>query len=442
MNDEQAYKQLTVKYNPHYETILEVIPIVKQFIRDNNLIIYGGTAIDFALRLHGDAIYDEDTLAVPDLDFYSPAHAEHAYQLADILFAAGHKDARAIVGIYTRIMKVDVIDSNFIADIAYIPADVFGKLPYIEYDGMRVIYPDFQRVDIHSSLSMPYGEPPQEVIFNRWNKDTKRFNILNKYYPISMKAALPAEELKLVVIPAQFASYIFAGGISYAFLYEAYKAIMGAKVNPAVIPGRVNRGEKVIEVDTFRGEVEFLHHDPEKLADELELTGVECFEPYINLLTEQCRGRDSEDHHVTIHSGKNRLIVTSSAAGGMRFAGVQWLLKYLLAKSYTASTAFLHYYVSVMTMIRELDATLTVEQARECPLFLSINVSGRDNYSLLHEVAINRLRNDLENEPRFVIPRNYNAARGGPDRHPEFDPSASHIFRESGKKIEHAAKQQ
>src|SRR5208282_6188177 len=162
------YERIVSEHDPMYPNIVAATEIVREFIRERQLVVYGGTAIDFALRLRGSRLYDDSALRCPDLDFYSPTHAAHAYELADVLHAAGYANARAIVGLYTRVMKVDIVDNNWVADISYMPPDVFARLPYLEYDGVRIIHPDFQRIDIHSSLSFPYDDPPTEVIFARW----------------------------------------------------------------------------------------------------------------------------------------------------------------------------------------------------------------------------------------------------------------------------------
>jgi hypothetical protein len=151
-----------------YQDVVDVIIEVKEFIRKKKLIIYGGTAIDFALRLKGDKIYPDESLSVADLDFFSPNSVEDAYELADMLYNKGYKEARSIVALHVITMRVDMGDNHFIADISYIPRDVYDKIPYLTYDGMRIVHPDFQKIDLHSSLSFPYDNTPMEVIFHRW----------------------------------------------------------------------------------------------------------------------------------------------------------------------------------------------------------------------------------------------------------------------------------
>ena len=53
------------------------LDIVKKFIVDRKLILFGGLAIDYALRLKGDKIYSDTKR--PDLDFLSPRNVDDAF---------------------------------------------------------------------------------------------------------------------------------------------------------------------------------------------------------------------------------------------------------------------------------------------------------------------------------------------------------------------------
>lgn len=180
----KIYEQIAVKHDPIYNQILRAIDIVKKFIVNRKLIVYGGTAIDYALRTHGDKIYPDDLLLIPDLDFYSPDNINDAYDLATQLYAAGYTEARVINAKHTGTLKVDIGDNHFLADISFLPRVLFDIIPTLEYEHMRIVHPNFQALDQHHDLSSPYSSAPTEEIFNRWNKDLKRFNILSKYFPL------------------------------------------------------------------------------------------------------------------------------------------------------------------------------------------------------------------------------------------------------------------
>lgn len=193
--DSKLYEYIVFQHDPNREMMLKALDIVKDFIVDNNLIITGGMSVDFALRLKGEKLYDDFIL--PDYDFFSPEHHNHAYELGSILCSKlkDHQgdapNISVIDALHITTMRVRV---NFVAvaDITYLPIEVFNKLPTMEYPyqgkKMRFRHPHLQMVDQHRALSMPYENAPREVILHRWEKDMKRFDLLYKHYPIIGKA--------------------------------------------------------------------------------------------------------------------------------------------------------------------------------------------------------------------------------------------------------------
>lgn len=157
--------------------------IVKEFIRKNKLIIYGGTAIDVALRLKGDQLYSDQMLDFTDYDFASPKNYEHAYELVDLLYNNGFESVRAIGALHPTTMRVDIGAKTWIADITYMPEEMFAAVPTVEHEGILYVHPDFQRLDQHRALSFPFSDAPYESVLNRTAKDIKRFNLLDSYYP-------------------------------------------------------------------------------------------------------------------------------------------------------------------------------------------------------------------------------------------------------------------
>ena len=62
-------KQIQNKFNPEYDTIIAALEHVRKFIIAEKLVIYGGQAIDYALRIKGEKIYSDHEL--PDFDVFS-----------------------------------------------------------------------------------------------------------------------------------------------------------------------------------------------------------------------------------------------------------------------------------------------------------------------------------------------------------------------------------
>lgn len=425
--NKDAYKALYMRHDPTYADQVSSIEVVKKFIIDNNLIVYGGTAIDYALRLHGDKIYPDDMLAVPDLDFYSPDNVEHAYQLADILFAHGWKESRAINALHMLTMKVDIRDNHWVADISYVPTEIFNNLPTVIYEGMRCIHPHFQRIDMHSALAYPYDSPPREVVFNRWTKDVKRFNHLNQYYPIEWpKDTLPSNKLTLTT-----RKYPLAGFAAYALIYNYYKLAGGAPHEHILAADfAVTKQNENIKVtfDTY-DLIEFVHFDIDAACTYLGLLSASTYEPYVNMLPMR-----AVDGKTVVYSSEGKLISVNSVTIGdivFRVVNVQCLLKHFLAMAQINTgkmkSVYLRHYLSLVEMTK----------LNTGPLALSMQAYGNENIELSHEIILNKIYLDLGKGEPLYAPVNYNVAKSvaaGRD-HPEFDYTRSKFFRISGKII-------
>ena len=118
IDNSREYEHVAIEHDPMFQHVVTATARVKEFIRETGAILYGGSAIDFALRLKGDKIYPDDMLIVADLDFFSTNSVEDAYKLTDILYNMGFEEARAINAVHIGTMRVDIGDNHFIADIS------------------------------------------------------------------------------------------------------------------------------------------------------------------------------------------------------------------------------------------------------------------------------------------------------------------------------------
>ena len=102
--------------------VKNIIEIVESFLKDNDLICYGGTAINNILP-KSDQFYNKD-IEIPDYDFFSPNALKDARKLADLYFKKGYTEIEAKAGIHFGTFKVFV---NYIpvADITQMDAELF-----------------------------------------------------------------------------------------------------------------------------------------------------------------------------------------------------------------------------------------------------------------------------------------------------------------------------
>jgi hypothetical protein len=160
------------------EDIKKIISIVEDFIKQKNLICYGGTAINNILP-KTEQFYNKE-VEIPDYDFFTPNPLNDAKELANIYYKLGFTDVEAKSGVHHGTYKVFV---NYIpvADITYLPKEIFNSLKKecIRVAGILYASPNFLRMSMYLELSRPVGDT------SRWEKVLKRLTLLNKNYPLN-----------------------------------------------------------------------------------------------------------------------------------------------------------------------------------------------------------------------------------------------------------------
>ena len=161
--------------------VKEIISIVENFIKVNKLICYGGTAINNILPKR-DQFYNFD-IEMPDYDFFSSNAMQDAKKLADVYKKKGYDEVLATAGTHYGTFKVFV---NFIpvADITQMSKEVFDVIQKEAINVAQIKYtpPNFLRMLMYLEISRPGGD------VSRWEKVQKRLNMLNKNYPLKLKA--------------------------------------------------------------------------------------------------------------------------------------------------------------------------------------------------------------------------------------------------------------
>lgn len=209
---------------------LRALDIVRAFIIERDLILYGGLAIDYVLRAAGaPGIYSPTVL--PDYDFYSTDPAGDADDLAARFVAAGYTEVRAVRAFHVTTSKVRA-GGVWVADISWCPPALFARIPTVTFDGLRVRAPESQRIDQHLALSRPLSNPPQEDVFHRFAKDITRFGLLTDAYPppagkppaaaVSVSATIPA------AVRAEASLWALHGFAAYGLYQRAFGALLKA----------------------------------------------------------------------------------------------------------------------------------------------------------------------------------------------------------------------
>ncbi len=125
--------------------------IVKTFIRNKKLKVYGGVAINSYLP-ESQKFYKKGD--VPDYDVFSPDPWNDAVQLADIFYQKGYKYVEVKAGIHHGTYKVFVNLWN-VADITYMIKEDYDKIETSFIDGVYVVSP----LKLLESMYKEYSEP-------------------------------------------------------------------------------------------------------------------------------------------------------------------------------------------------------------------------------------------------------------------------------------------
>lgn len=166
--------------NSNKEKLEECLDVVREYIIENQLMVVGGMSIDFGLKEMGDRLYSD--YSIPDYDIISPNNIEHANKIAKIICSKGHKNIAVVPAVHKTTIRVQLL-GNTVFDSTFMPEIIYDKIPFKMHQGIKFIDPVYQKIDQFSSLSLLWNiTGPSFNIINRFSKDIKRKDMLNKYY--------------------------------------------------------------------------------------------------------------------------------------------------------------------------------------------------------------------------------------------------------------------
>jgi hypothetical protein len=396
-DNEESLELIAIKRDKDRDMQERALSIVKEFISERKLILYGGIAIDYSLRLKGSSIYSDDEL--PDYDFLSPRSVDDAYDLAELLQSKGHHNVSAIRATHVQTMRVRV-DFIVVADISYIPESVFKTLEYLEYKDLRILHPNFQRIDMHLSLSFPFLAPPNVAIFNRWRKDIKRFNMFEKYYPLedndSKKKIGSIYSNEQYIIPENLLSVIaFHGFAGYALIYRSLQyTFQEFKVEPTALFKSLptinikleKNGNGAVSISLQSPSLELVTSDPKTVQSGLGESKIQHYKSYMEYIPEHFIARDK---NMVVYSAESQLLSMSiTTIDGIRIQipSIQYLLSYFLAKALIdkENNIYRSFYIGLLNIIKIAEELFEGKPGLEniinaCPFFLPLQFLGKDN---------------------------------------------------------------
>ena len=176
--EENARKIYLSNYEPKLSEYKSVYNIIKDYIRKNNLIVYGGYGQNTIIKNKNekDAFYKETDL--PDIEFYTPEPLKDLIKLCDIINKKGYKYIEGKEGVHNETYKIFVNFHNYL-DISYMPKKIFDNCPYLIGEGMRITHPNMMLADAYRIYTDPMTS------YRLLSKTFKRFNLILKHYPLN-----------------------------------------------------------------------------------------------------------------------------------------------------------------------------------------------------------------------------------------------------------------
>jgi hypothetical protein len=157
--------------------------IIINYIKQKKRKIYGGYAMNILIKEKNkkEAFYEEPICLndpLPDIDLYSPDPIKDIIEICNLLADKGYINVRASEAIHGDTYNIS-IDKQIYSQISYIPSNIYNKLPFIELNGIYIINPVIYKIDFFRMMVDPLQS------YWRIEKQFKRFNIIEKYYPLS-----------------------------------------------------------------------------------------------------------------------------------------------------------------------------------------------------------------------------------------------------------------
>lgn len=418
--DNEYYEYVVYKNDVMVEPLNKALDIVRKFIKDRQLILVGGMAIDYALRLKGKRLYSDNI--IPDYDFISTNFIEDSRDLGEILCKADMENVSIINALHINTIKVRV---NFVtvADITYNPKFIFNSIPTLKWEGIRFIHPNYQKIDMHLSISHPLNYPPLENVYFRAKKDMTRFQMLEDEYPItlktidkSLKSDLPKPQ-KSKISPQHTLSDILPtaciGGLSAYYIYKDMYKTKSIKYSLSTIKTRNNK--YMIYTDTPTEDLQLLLKNKN-----IKVIKHDTYAPILDRLLPRTEIETKEHNIITLfHNHGNKVAARQITINDISTYVVnpQEVLLYLLYMYYSklaqdtkSSQSYAKMYYTMYVTLRDMITDVSSLDSKDNKLaeYFCPYVQSYGTLSLSHsaELMTRPIQDKLDDKQQQYRPKN------------------------------------
>jgi hypothetical protein len=172
-----ATKRAAMALVPTLNEKNEIKKIIKQLMAERKRIVYGGDALNEALKhANHDGIYGPYDFY--DVEFYSPTPVRDVTDICNELYRKGYKNVTASEAQHAETYKI-FVNSQEYCDVTYVPNRIFRGIKTLIIGGVIYVHPHFALIDYLRMFNQPLTAAEQ-----RWEKAFKRFYALISTYPL------------------------------------------------------------------------------------------------------------------------------------------------------------------------------------------------------------------------------------------------------------------
>lgn len=136
------------------ESCFSAKAIIRQYLKDNNRIVYGGTAYqDLLVAKKKAGVHADGECA--DIDFYTPDPLHDIERLCLLLNSAGGYEMVEARDTFYKDAFVIFVNFTAVCNVTYLHPVLFAKMECITVNGMRYPKPDFLLLDVFRMFNDP-----------------------------------------------------------------------------------------------------------------------------------------------------------------------------------------------------------------------------------------------------------------------------------------------
>lgn len=354
-------------HNINFKQLHESFEIVREFLSAQDVKLVGGLSIDIALKLTGnDGIYGDNT--VPDYDCVCTDPVQIGYKLGSLLCSRGIDDVSVIPAYHMQTVRVRV---RFypVADLTYVPLHIYKKIRVLRgKDGLSIRHPDYQRIDMHHSLSKLYEKTPTETILHRAKKDATRYDLIATAYPINSEDSAKPPKMSTIKIPFRGIrdNACLSGFAAYALINTIFSRYFPNDTVAIRAKFSANDIQVSYETPEIYQITDLLTYDIDSLKQYLSVTTKYTCEPLIGILhaSEICSTKVPGNTYRIYDTSRDMIsaIQNKISTHGLYLCSTQYALLFFLAHYLYGDTEHnsvpsdiaLLYYKSIEYMIQTM----------------------------------------------------------------------------------------